>query len=522
MNSILRQLCTLSAAVALMLGANPLCASPLPDTKVAGSGKAVGAGAVASGTLLALHGTDDPEQKKILNDALAMMRSQQPQAAVSLLQQGLMQFPRSATMHFELGNAFSDCHQFQDAINEYQIALKTDPPFPEALLNIAYAYCNGGQNALAIPWFQRFLNENPNSPRVPEVQSQMLMAQAADLSSSHRYDAKKLLEQAIAINPNDTRVHFKMARIKDELGDTQGAINEYEQVLAIQPNHSAAVFNIAGCYQSLGQPDQAIRWFKRYLQNNPNAPDAQTVQNMIVKLKEKEGERGSDPQQPDYYPGVLEKNKCFRWTRDHLPLRVYVQNGYGTPGFRDSFARALFDSFSEWSKATQNRVVFAYVPQANQADIDVSWTGDPYDIRQSGSDVEQGICLLRASARSNEDFIRIDHATVRILTLDRETHHPLSDDDMKKTCLHELGHALGLHGHSTNNHDIMFFSVSPTVWPVLSKRDKATIMRIYEQYPPLMVPGQLGATPPERLFQPAFQNVLALHCCGAQAASLHR
>jgi hypothetical protein len=46
----------------------------------------------------------------------------------------------------------------------------------------------------------------------------------------------------------------------------------------------------------------------------------------------------------------------------------------------------------------------------------------------------------------------------------------------------------------------MFFSVSPTVWPVLSKRDKATIMRIYEQYPPLMVPGQLGAGPPKHQF----------------------
>jgi len=441
----------------------------------------------------ALHGTDDPAAKKILNDALNLMRSQQPQAAASLLQQGLMQFPRSASMHFELGNAFSDCHQFQDAINEYQIALNTDPPFPEALLNIAYAYCNGGQNAMAIPWFQRFLNENPNSPRTQEVKSQMLMAEAADLSSSHRYDAKKLLEEAIAINPRDTRAHFKLARIRDELGDTQGAISEYEQVLEIQPNHSAAVFNIAGCYQSLGQPDKAIAWFKRYLQNNPNAPDAVTVQNMIVKLHEKEREPGSDPQQPDYYADVLEHHKCFRWTPEHLPLRVFVRNGYGTPGFRDSFARALFDSFSEWSKASQNRILFVYVNRPDQADIDVSWTGDPYEIRQSGSDVEQGICLVSYADRSNMPFNRIDHATVRILTLDRETHHPLSDDDMKKTCLHELGHALGLHGHSTNNHDIMFFSVSPTVWPVLSKRDKATLIRIYEQYPPLMLPQQLGA-----------------------------
>ncbi len=77
----------------------------------------------------------------------------------------------------------------------------------------------------------------------------------------------------------------------------------------------------------------------------------------------------------------------------------------------------------------------------------------------------------------------IANAKVRICTIDRETGKPLSEDDMKKTSLHELGHALGLRGHSSNNHDIMFYSVSPTVWPVLSKRDKATLFRLYETYP---------------------------------------
>jgi len=485
MSSIIRQTCTLSAAVAVALGGVAVSLAAVAVAFGAVTVWSVPCYAGVPGVLVAFHSADDPAAKKILNDALDMMRAHNSQSAVSLLQQGVTQFPQSASMHFELGNALSDCHEFDQAINQYQLALNMDPPFPEALLNIAYAYCNANQNALALPWFQRFLTENPNSSRVQEVQSQMLMAQAADLSGSHRYDAKKLLEQAIVINPRDTRAHFKLARICDELGDTTRAIKEYEQVLAIQPNHSAAVFNIAGCYQSLGQPAQAIAWFEQYLQNNPNAPDASTVQNMISKLHEKEGEHGSSPQSLDFVSDVLERGKCFIWPREQLPLRVFVQNGKGTLGFREAFAKALFDSFAEWSRASQDRIAFNFINNPRQADIVVSWTGNPYDVRQTGSDVEQGVCVLRASERSNEDHIRIDHADVRLLTVDRETRQPLSDDDMKKTCLHELGHALGLHGHSTNNHDIMFFSVSPTVWPVLSKRDKATLVRIYEQYPPV-------------------------------------
>ncbi|MBZ0185329.1 MAG: matrixin family metalloprotease, partial [Candidatus Obscuribacterales bacterium] len=58
----------------------------------------------------------------------------------------------------------------------------------------------------------------------------------------------------------------------------------------------------------------------------------------------------------------------------------------------------------------------------------------------------------------------------------------LSDDDMKKVCLHEVGHALGINGHSSDNHDIMFFSESPSVWPALTKRDKLTIRLLYQGY----------------------------------------
>ena len=49
-----------------------------------------------------------------------------------------------------------------------------------------------------------------------------------------------------------------------------------------------------------------------------------------------------------------------------------------------------------------------------------------------------------------------------------------------KTCLHEIGHALGMHGHSPNNHDVMFLAATPEPIAKLSDRDKATIRKIYQ------------------------------------------
>lgn len=53
--------------------------------------------------------------------------------------------------------------------------------------------------------------------------------------------------------------------------------------------------------------------------------------------------------------------------------------------------------------------------------------------------------------------------------------NPLST--MKKTCTHELGHALGWFGHSSDSSDIMY-SLSSSI-TALSSRDKAHLSQVY-------------------------------------------
>ncbi len=180
-----------------------------------------------------------------------------------------------------------EANECEAAISEYRAALKIRPKFPEASLNIAYAYANNGNNTDAVMWFERFIKENPKSPKLAKVQAQMLVSAATECLDEHRaFEAKKLLEHAILVDPLESHAHFKLTRAYDELGNTTKAIEEYQQVLKLQPKNSAAVFNIAGCYQSMGRSDLAIDWFQKYLLNNPRAADAGTVSNMIGKLRE--------------------------------------------------------------------------------------------------------------------------------------------------------------------------------------------------------------------------------------------
>lgn len=440
---------------------------------------------------------------RLLSSTSQLLDEGRPEQAAFILKEAVKALPPSALVHFQLGNAYSDLRKYSDAIDEYREALKIKPDLSGAVLNTAYAYVNANQFDRSMPWFKKYLYENPTAENLAEVRAQLLAAQAAKATSEHKFfDAKKLMETAAQANPNSSSMHFKLANAYEALEDNKSAIEEYQVALKINPKYGAAAFNVAGCYQNIGRPTDAIKWFQRYLEIEPDASDKQAVNGMISRLQDTVVENQVDPHADDYVESVRENGKFYRWPKDRLPLKVYINDGETIANFSRSYCEALKDSFEQWSSASQSRLTFAFVSKANQADIVCDWTTSFAAVRRqespnpsalsesdshSGSDsypeVEQGVCFMRALYNKHTGASSIGKATMRICILDRESKKPLNDDDMKKTCLHEIGHALGLRGHSSNNHDIMFYSVSPTVWPVLSKRDKATLLHLYDGYP---------------------------------------
>lgn len=85
-----------------------------------------------------------------------------------------------------------------------------------------------------------------------------------------------------------------------------------------------------------------------------------------------------------------------------------------------------------------------------------------------------------AEARNNgKSAVRtMGKATVTILT-----HYKgkvLTDRDMRKVCLHELGHAFGMQGHSPFSNDIMYATTSRNQGERLSQRDITSMRSLYD------------------------------------------
>ncbi len=75
----------------------------------------------------------------------------------------------------------------------------------------------------------------------------------------------------------------------------------------------------------------------------------------------------------------------------------------------------------------------------------------------------------------------MSHCTIVLLTAHAADNLPPSVNEIKGVCLHEIGHALGLNGHSPNSNDIMYCSEtgSESRRPQLTVRDLATLKKLY-------------------------------------------
>jgi len=161
------------------------------------------------------------------------------------------------------------------------------------------------------------------------------------------------------------------------------------------------------------------------------------------------------------------------WPASRMPIRIFIQSGENIPGYKSDFAEIFKQSCQDWASASKQKINFAFVDNAKDADIRVSWLTD----KSLFVDATEG-----GDAQILPDQNGIKSAAVRLVIV------PLINGSIelqiKAMSLHEMGHALGLQGHSKNSSDIMAAN-NNLKWNAqladisLSQRDCNTIEHLY-------------------------------------------
>lgn len=198
----------------------------------------------------------------------------------------------------------------------------------------------------------------------------------------------------------------------------------------------------------------------------------------------------------DYYTDVMKatKNKVFRYKA--MPVPVYI-----TPYPDRRFTEACIKGFENWEERTNGVVRFVQVEDSLKARIRVIWSH--LGVATDANDCTLGahtVTKWKTKAPGKVSFMSVGAVPVPVYipTLGpKVTVQPqvievnldliaIKDEEIRMFVLqnvvtHELGHALGLLGHSQERSDMMFPVTDEN--SRLSARDINTLLKIYELKP---------------------------------------
>lgn len=289
------------------------------------------------------------------------------------------------------------------------------------------------------------------------------------LSHDHNAEAAALLSQVANEMKDNPVFELNYGWALTRSGHADEGVGHLKHSTELDSKNYAAWLDLGIAYSATGQPAEAKAAFQKYLSILPNAPDRQRIEGQFRILDEQIALNRRAKSTTDYL-GVLGDKASVHWRKEKMPIKVWLGDGSKCPLYKPMYRDLLHQAFDDWQAATNDAVTFEFVPEKQDARIIVDWTTDKTKVVNPA---EGGDTVY------HHDGVNMRGAYITILLLDQER-AKLKPPMVRWITLHEVGHALGLLGHSNDPKDIMY-TVSPPAdtMPELSQRDKNTMLKFY-------------------------------------------
>ena len=172
--------------------------------------------------------------------------------AAQIAEQHLRRYPNDVPVRVILARAELAQGRFQEAFEELQKALASDPRNIDALYYLSLV-----SRELSEREYQRLFSMAPDSARVHQ-----LLGEAA-LGAENKTEAEEEFQKALAANPGSVEVLTELAELKRSQSKFDEAITYYLRAEKIGPLSYDVAYGLGACYTYKQDYSQAIEWLRK-------------------------------------------------------------------------------------------------------------------------------------------------------------------------------------------------------------------------------------------------------------------
>lgn len=268
--------------------------------------------------------------------------------------------------------------------------------------------------------------------------------------------------RAIHEDPQNINARYYLADTLVKLDRRAEAETQYRKIMEIAPHSQASRLSIL----ALAQLRQA---------RDPKAiPQWRQGSSSIDGSGPSDRYTGYIPEGDTYLERVGEGVGLTRWSLLTMPLKVYIETSpAGIRNFQPSFINQVRRGLDAWVNALDHQLSYSLQTIPDNADIKITWV-NTIDTRGHSGDggTSYTAGLTTPNIRDGQLLsMGVSLATFNIVG------EPQNDGVIYAVAVHEMGHALGLLGHSEHPEDIMYAHNQSVLQP--SPRDIRTIRQLY-------------------------------------------
>lgn len=222
----------------------------------------------------------------------------------------------------------------------------------------------------------------------------------------------------------------------------------------------------------------------------------------------------------NYISEIIEQSRGTARIFGKMPIYVYMEDG-NTKSYKRAYKDAVKEAMKEWENAADGKIKFKISNNPSLVNLKIEWVDYFEDFAWVPELKKEDVCAKRQKIKYGKANTLVQIGSIIamvigglvgvpaigmigsigggiaspvlqyksldlddkdfVVNINTESAAGLSEEQakekIKQIALHQLGHAIGIYGHSPNPDDIMYGNFSAKR---LSERDKNTIKEIYE------------------------------------------